>query len=328
MAGACVILVCAGLTALEAAYIVWLVCRGPGLQLLGPLFVYDLARLARRGRTTMLRATYAAFLLAWLWWMLSEHARAIGVFAVFEHSARMSLAEWAVFARLYAIALLTMQTGAILALTPAYLSGALAEEKESRTIELLFTTPLRDRELVLGKLLGRMLHLGIVLLAALPVFALTRLWGGVDDDLLLGGLTVSFFTMLSVGGISMLCSVVFRSVLGALFASYLFVIILNGFCLAIPATSPILFVADWNHQVDDAWQDWQKQMEFIQPGASLAASYPPPNPTHFLLMMLIPFVVIHTLLFFACTITAIVVLRRCCRARRNCAGSLPAEKRR
>src|SRR2546423_6996300 len=37
-----------------------------GLRLVGPLFWFDLARLARRGRTALLRATYALLLLAGL----------------------------------------------------------------------------------------------------------------------------------------------------------------------------------------------------------------------------------------------------------------------
>lgn len=300
---------------LDLAYIVWAAQAGPGLRILGPLFVYDLARLARRGRTTLLRATYAALLLGWLYVLLSDHVPATGVLDVLQQSAAMSLSEWAEFARRYAIALLSLQTGAVLLLTPAYLSGALTEEKERRTLELLFATPLYDRELLLGKLFGRMLHLGIVLLAALPIFGMTRIWGGVDDDLLMGGLTVTFMTILSVSGISILCSVLFRTVLGALIASYVAVFILNVSCLAIPATSPVLFVPAWNRDVDEAWQAWQKEMEFIQPESSgLKALYPPPNPTRMLLLRLIPFILIHGLIFLVCTIVAIVVLRRCCLA--------------
>ena len=40
-------------------------------------------------------------------------------------------------------------------------------------------------------------------------------------------------TLLSVGSLSFLCSVFFRSVLGAVTASYAFVVILNLTCLAL-----------------------------------------------------------------------------------------------
>ena len=53
------------------------------------------------------------------------------------------------------------------------------EEKERDTLRLLFTTPLLDREIVLGKLLGRLTHLGTVILAGLPILSLIPIWGGV-----------------------------------------------------------------------------------------------------------------------------------------------------
>src|SRR5438067_11378775 len=128
----------------------------------------------------------------------------------------MSIREWAEFAGGYGMVLLSLQAAAVLVLTPAYLAGAFTEEKERKTLDVLFATELRDRELVLGKLFGRLLHLATVLLAALPIFALARLWGGIDDDMLLAGFAVAASTMFSLGSLSLLCSVVCRTMLGAL----------------------------------------------------------------------------------------------------------------
>src|SRR5262249_18926392 len=44
----------------------WVLRTGRGVRLVGPLLVYDLARLARRGRSTLLRCAYAFLLLLWL----------------------------------------------------------------------------------------------------------------------------------------------------------------------------------------------------------------------------------------------------------------------
>src|SRR6266852_5458437 len=44
----------------------WAIGTQRGIALLGPLFWYDLARLARRQRTTLLRCTYGLLLLGWL----------------------------------------------------------------------------------------------------------------------------------------------------------------------------------------------------------------------------------------------------------------------
>ena len=47
----------------------------------------------------------------------------------------------------------------ILLLTPAYTAGAVAEEKERRTLEFILATDLRNREIILGKVLSRLLNL-------------------------------------------------------------------------------------------------------------------------------------------------------------------------
>jgi ABC-type transport system involved in multi-copper enzyme maturation permease subunit len=286
--------------------------RGWRLRLLGPLFIYDLARLARRGRTTFLHCVYPALLLAWLCAMAVDRFPALPRQIFHGQSPSMAIPEWAEFARRYVIVILSLQAAAVLVLTPAYLAGAIAEEKERRTLDLLFTSDLRDREVVLGKLVGRLVHLATILLAALPIFALTRLWGGCSDELLLAGFAVSTFTMLSVGGLSLLCSVLFRSVLSAVVISYALVFVLNMCCLAVPVTSPLLFVAEWDRQVDAEWKEWQETL--VSAGGLSMGLIPPPDPMKTLLQLLIPFVVLHSLIFLACAITAVKMLRECCLA--------------
>lgn len=287
------------------------ILRGRGLlRLVGPLFVYDMARLARRGRTTFLRGAYASVLLVWLCVMAAD--RFPGLLHQVFQAPTTSIPGWANFARGFGIVLLSLQAAAVLVLTPAYLAGAFAEEKERRTIDLLFTTDLRDRELVLGKLFGRLLHLALVLLAALPIFALTRLWGGIDDNMLFAGFAVSAMTLLSVGSLSILCSVLIRSVLGAVVTSYFLVFLLNLFCLAIPAVSPLLFLQAWDRQVISEWKEWQEVWGLAAgPGAALA---PPPSSIGILLQMLLAYVLVHGFIFLACTGSAIRLLRDCCLA--------------
>lgn len=306
----------ATLLAIGLVGLVWGWRYGRGWHILGPLFFYDLARLARRGRTTVLRCAYALLLLVWLCVLVSDRFPGMSVAKFFEAPPAMAMTEWADFARSYGVVILSLQAGAVLVLTPAYLAGAIAEEKERRTLHSLFATDLRDREIVLGKLCGRLVHLATILLAALPIFALTRLWGGVDDDVLLAGFAVSSMSMLSIGSISILCSVFCRTVLGAVMSSYAFVFLINVTCLAIPATSPILFVANWDMRVAMEWKEWQEQWKSMQPyvgpgfGTAVAAlGFPPPNPRWILAEMLIPYFAVHGLLFIVCTILAIRFLR-------------------
>jgi ABC-type transport system involved in multi-copper enzyme maturation permease subunit len=56
---------------------------------------------------------------------------------------------------------------------------AVGVEKDRRTLELLLVSQLEDWQLVVGKLTGSLLRVALMLVSALPVFALAALFGGV-----------------------------------------------------------------------------------------------------------------------------------------------------
>lgn len=68
-----------------------------------------------------------------------------------------------------------------LAMLAAALTSAVAVsmEKDRRTLELLLTSRLGDPQLVVGKLAGSLLRVLLLLLSAVPVFAIAALFGGV-----------------------------------------------------------------------------------------------------------------------------------------------------
>jgi ABC-type transport system involved in multi-copper enzyme maturation permease subunit len=70
----------------------------------------------------------------------------------------------------------------VLAMLAAALTAVLAVgvEKDRRTLELLLVSRLSDAQLVLGKLAGSLLRVLLLLVAAVPIFALAGLFGGVD----------------------------------------------------------------------------------------------------------------------------------------------------
>lgn len=59
-------------------------------------------------------------------------------------------------------------------------AGNVASEKDRRTMLLLLMTDLKDRELVLGKLLASLLMVFTLLLCSLPLFVFIRILGGVS----------------------------------------------------------------------------------------------------------------------------------------------------
>jgi ABC-type transport system involved in multi-copper enzyme maturation permease subunit len=312
-----------------AAPIASAMMRAGGFRVVGPLFWFDLARLARRGRTALLRVTYALLLLACLifffYQRFSRHFTEFGT--LFGEGPRLPMQQWGQFARYFVVMALTLQAGFVIAVTPAYLAGAVAEEKERGTLKLLFTTPLLDREIVLGKLLGRLTHLATVILAGLPILSLIPIWGGVESQLLLAGFAVTGLGLLSTGGLSILCSVLARNVLGAVLSSYGLVLLFNWMCLAMQWGSPVTFTLNFEQRYTNELRQWQRRaddlrrrwLDEIEGGRLvLGPSYrpppapampPAPDPNRHLLQMLAGSTVQHGVVFMACTLTAVACLR-------------------
>src|SRR4051812_22122857 len=122
--------------------------------MIGPHFYFDLIRLPRKGWSTFFRCLYLLILLVGLAVMYESQRHYI-------HNA----GDYARFAQSFAYTLIVLQDILVLFLLPVYVASAIAEERENQTLEALFISPLTDRQIVLGKFGGRLLHLGAVILA-------------------------------------------------------------------------------------------------------------------------------------------------------------------
>jgi ABC-type transport system involved in multi-copper enzyme maturation permease subunit len=210
----------AALFTLAAALVLGLalLARRGWLRLFGPVLFYDLVRSGRRARYFVLRCLYALGLFLLLLWVYSlweasnpGRDRSVGD----QSQAQVQLAEQVFLA--YAVA----QFVAVCVLTPAYVAGAVAEEKERRTLEFLLATDLRNREIVFGKLAARVGNLALFLLTGLPILSLMQVFGGIDPNLLLASFAVTGLTMASLAGVSILNSVMRRRARDAIVLTYL-----------------------------------------------------------------------------------------------------------
>ena len=117
----------------------------------GPVFTFELMTTARRGRLYLVRAFYAVVLLVILWAVHSG----VGI----RHRRRAVLSASAVFRSISVLWNRDRPGGAVLALTPALVAGVIADEKQCKTLHYLMASQLTSSEIVLGKLLVRMLYM-------------------------------------------------------------------------------------------------------------------------------------------------------------------------
>ncbi len=108
----------------------------------------------------------------------------------------------------------------MLMLTPALVAGAIADEKRRKTLHYLLASRLTGPEIVLGKLLVRMLYVGVLLGVSFPVMSLLVLLGGIDPMLVLfcgaGLLSTAWF----LAALSIWVSTIARRPREALFVTF------------------------------------------------------------------------------------------------------------
>src|SRR5262249_7626029 len=143
-------------------------------------------------------------LLLWVHSMWNLHLRFTANPRPLDYKAQAELAE------MFFAAFAVTQFVVGVALTPAYIAGGVAEEKERKTLEFLLATDLRNREIVFGKLVARAGNLALFVLTGLPILSLMQFFGGIDPGLLLVSFAATALTAASLAGLSILNSVLRR----------------------------------------------------------------------------------------------------------------------
>ncbi len=161
-------------------------------MLIGPVFNREVAIAPRRTRLYVGRAAYVAALLvligtAWMVLTGTQLVRDVGDLARFGTILFQILAPLQLALAVFFSALLA--------------ASAVAQEKDRRTLILLLLSRLSNSELVLGKLLASLLHVFVMLAAALPVFMICALLGGVSFGQIARAFAVTLASALACGSL-------------------------------------------------------------------------------------------------------------------------------
>ncbi|HEV3122097.1 MAG TPA: ABC transporter permease, partial [Isosphaeraceae bacterium] len=204
----------------------------------GPVFNVELYTTARRTRYYALRLLYGFILLGLITSFYSDtamfHRLGLG-------GGEVSISEMASFGQVFFTTFAITQAVMVLMITPTLISGVIVEEKQRNTLAYLLASPLTSGEIVLGKLLARLLHLGVFLGVGLPILSLMTLFGGIDPVVVAtvygGTLTCAFF----LAGLSIYVSTIARNVREALVLVYL----LELAWLVLPPTLDGVLRSNW-----------------------------------------------------------------------------------
>ena len=196
----------------------WLLNLGPT----NPICVRLVQGGSRRLRHLYIRAGYLAVLIVVLLAMLLPTQAG-------EESYRTLAAQGAAAFEFVAY----LQLLLICVLTPVFMAGAIAQEASPKTWDVLLTTPLSAPQIVLGNLLGRVFFVLALLLASLPLFAITQYFGGVPGSSVLASYAISAAVALLVGAVAVALAVNRLAGRRAVFTFYIAVVSYLGLTYAL-----------------------------------------------------------------------------------------------
>lgn len=125
-------------------------------------------------------------------------------------------------------------------------ASAVSQEKDRRTFILLLITDMRDYEIVLGKMLGSLMPITILLSVSLPVLAMLVLLGGVAPSQVLQAAVVMFTTAFAAGSLGGVVALWRERTFQALALSVLFIALYLSLTQAIAVVGPMIVVeAPW-----------------------------------------------------------------------------------
>lgn len=180
---------------------------------LGPVFAVEWRLATRRWRLYAARAAFVGVLLLALivTWAGSVRGKDL---------AALSIAEQAALGMVFYRAIAGTQLALVLLAAPAATAGAICRDKSTGTLAHMLVTDLTSREIVLGKLVGRLAPVFGLVMCALPVLAISTMLGGIDPMALAGVFAATLGVAVVGCSLALLMSVWGRKVHEVLLGTY------------------------------------------------------------------------------------------------------------
>ncbi|HOV77803.1 MAG TPA: ABC transporter permease subunit, partial [Sedimentisphaerales bacterium] len=170
------------------------------LRLAGPIFDKELRVSSRRRRNYSLRFFYIAILAFFVVTVWMSRVDVQGNATV--QQSRMAEAGKAIVRTVVLFQFVATQILAVV-----LLCNAISDEIYHRTLGLLMTTPINSFQIVMGKLLSRLLQLVQLLAITFPILAIVRVLGGVSWGYLFSSMCITLTAAIFAGSVSLLLSI-------------------------------------------------------------------------------------------------------------------------
>jgi ABC-type transport system involved in multi-copper enzyme maturation permease subunit len=118
-----------------------------------------------------------------------------------------------------------LQLALVALLAPIFTAGAITQEKDSQTYDILLATPLSNGQIVLGSLLSRLFFVIALLISGIPIFSITQIFGGVLINSIVVSFLIAAATAFVTGAMAMAIATFKVGTRRTIFSFYLFIVL-------------------------------------------------------------------------------------------------------
>src|SRR5947208_627964 len=118
-----------------------------------------------------------------------------------------------------------LQLALVAFLAPVFTAGAITQEKDSQTYDILLATPLTNGQIVLGSLLSRLFFVIALLISGIPIFSITQIFGGVAIGSIVRSFGIAAATAFVTGAMAMAIAVFKVGTRRTIFNFYFFIVL-------------------------------------------------------------------------------------------------------
>jgi len=174
-------------------------------------------RARMRGKKAFIFLTFYLSLLVGLLWLALRGA---------EQTVYLGALQQVEIGRGIFTAVIFIETLVVVALAPAYTAGAISQEHERQTFDLLSVTPITSLSIVAGKLLSSLSYLVLLIGLSIPIASVAFFFGGIGAEIVLAAYALLVVTAIGYGALGVACSAVAKRTQPATVAAFLITVVL------------------------------------------------------------------------------------------------------
>ena len=242
--------------------------RGGVALFVNPIVLKELKASSRRKRTYFLRAGYLLLLVSALlltWWGVVQGSISQSTAEVLQRQSQTGQA--------LSLTLGWIQLVALTLIAPMLTGSCVSDEIEDRSLDVLLITPLTAGQIIVGKLLSRLVYVVLLVLLSMPLLLAMRTYGGFTVGQLIQIEVLSLTTALLGAAAAIVLSCWEARGWRAVAMTYFWLalwwfafplIAVAGFFLIVSVLKPLLPWVQWDHWMFD-WEAYPFLMMHSNP---------------------------------------------------------------